>query len=198
MADGSNQRKPSVAVGSWQGKTGYPASPPRRPSIARRWCRRGLSPSSGWPRTGSRLPRPHVGQPLGGGKGQGPSNPTRGTGVLVEGGAMPFTQVVSQNGPLPIVVNMTVSAPNQLLLVAGSAYGRDPGAFIVMEVLVDANVVGRCAIYANDPAKHLALVPAFIPLALNPAQSPFAVTLRTAGPATATDYTDQFQVALIE
>jgi hypothetical protein len=127
-----------------------------------------------------------------------PSNPTRGKGALVEGGAMPFTRVINQLGPLPIVANMTVTAPEQLLLVAGSANATAAGSLLLMEVLVDATLVAQCTMWANDPAKHLALVPAFIPLALDPKSSPFAVTLRPGGPGTVTDFTDHFVVTLIE
>lgn len=111
---------------------------------------------------------------------------------------MPFTNVISQNGPLPIVADMTVTAPNQLLLVAGSAYAKAGGP-IVMEILVDALKVGECQIYANTAATHLAFVPAFIPLALAPGSSPFAVTLRAQDPAqTNTDNGDRFEVLLVE
>jgi hypothetical protein len=91
---------------------------------------------------------------------------------------MPFTRVINQLGPLPIVANMTVTAPEQLLLVAGSANATAAGSLLLMEVLVDATLVAQCTMWADDPAKHLALVPAFIPLALDPKSSPFAVTLR--------------------
>jgi|SoiMethySBSTD1v2_1073268.scaffolds.fasta_scaffold2638887_1 hypothetical protein len=119
---------------------------------------------------------------------------------------MPFTTVISHKGALPVVANMTVTAPNQLLLVSGSAFaaaGR-AGSMLTMEILVDANVVGTCSIFANVESTHMAFVPAAIPLALNPASNPFAVTLRPgagfflgAG-ATSTDQNDVFEVTLVE
>lgn len=117
---------------------------------------------------------------------------------------MPFTTVISRKGAMPHVANMTVTAPNQLLLVSGSAFASSGGAgsMLTMEILVDANVVGTCSIFANTELTHIPFVPAFIPLTLNPASSPFAVTLRPAtgffGGATATDQNDVFEVTLIE
>ena len=114
---------------------------------------------------------------------------------------MLYTKVISQQGPLPIVANMTVAAPNQLLLVAGSAFAGQVNRPLVMEILVDALRVGACEIFANVSDTHLAFVPAFIPLALAPAPSPFAVTLRVdanQAPSTATDGSDRFEVLLIE
>lgn len=120
---------------------------------------------------------------------------------------MPFTTVISRKGALPLVANMTVTAPNQLLLVSGSAFaaaGR-AGSMLMMEILVDANVVGTCSIFANTELTHMPLVPAAIPLTLNPASNPFAVTLRPGaggffpgGGATSTDQNDVFEVTLIE
>jgi len=120
---------------------------------------------------------------------------------------MPFTTVISKKGALPHVANMTVTAPNQLLLVSGSAFaaaGR-AGSMLTMEILVDANVVGTCSVFANTELAHIPFVPTFIPLALNPASNPFAVTLRPAaggffpgGGATSTDQNDVFQVTLVE
>jgi hypothetical protein len=121
---------------------------------------------------------------------------------------MPFTQVISTRGALPHVANMTVTAPNQLLIVSGSAFAPAgaAGSLLVMEILVDANVVGRCSIFANVELTHIPFVPAFIPLALNPASSPFAVTLRPGLPTfgfgarvlAETDLNDVFEVVLIE
>ena len=120
---------------------------------------------------------------------------------------MPFTSVISKRAALPIVANMTVTAPNQLLLVSGSAFAPagSGGGILTVEVLVDANVVGRCSVFANTDATHMALVPAFVPLTLAPASSPFAVTLRPGTPlfgfgagTTETDQNDFFEVALIE
>jgi len=102
---------------------------------------------------------------------------------------------------------MTVTAPNQLLVVSGSAFAPagTAGSMLAMDILVDANVVGTCLIFANAELTHIPFVPAFIPLSLNPASSPFAVTLRpgSAGffPArtpAATDQNDVFEVTLIE
>ena len=120
---------------------------------------------------------------------------------------MPFTSVISQRGAMPIVANMTVTAPNQLLLVSGSAFAPAGGAgrMLAMEILIDANVVGTCMVFANTELTHVPFVPAFIPLTLNPGSSPFAVTLRpgtaggfSPGGVTATDQNDVFQVTLIE
>jgi hypothetical protein len=120
---------------------------------------------------------------------------------------MPFTSVISQRGAMPIVANMTVTAPNQLLLVSGSAFAPAGGAgrMLAMEILIDANVVGTCMVFANTELIHVPFVPAFIPLTLNPGSSPFAVTLRpgtaggfSPGGVTATDQNDVFQVTLIE
>jgi hypothetical protein len=119
---------------------------------------------------------------------------------------MPFTRVISKKGALPQIANMTVTAPNQLLLVSGSAFaaaGR-AGSMLTMEVLVDANVVGTCAVFANTELTHIPFVPTFIPLTLNAASNPFAVTLRPAaggffgGGVTSTDQNDVFEVTLIE
>jgi hypothetical protein len=106
---------------------------------------------------------------------------------------------------MPHVANMTVTAPNQLLLVSGSAFAAAGGAgsMLTMEILVDANVVGTCSVFANAELEHIPFVPAFIPLTLNPASSPYAVTLRPAAAsffsrATASDQNDVFEVTLIE
>jgi hypothetical protein len=120
---------------------------------------------------------------------------------------VPFTRVISVRGALPQVANMTVTAPNQLLLVSGSAFAPAGGAgrMLRMEILVDANVVGTCSVFANTELIHIPFVPAFIPLTLNPASNPFAVTLRPAtsggffpGGVTETDQNDVFEVTLIE
>jgi hypothetical protein len=126
---------------------------------------------------------------------------------VTEGGSVPFTRVISVRGALPQVANMTVTAPNQLLLVSGSAFAPAGGAgrMLRMEILVDANVVGTCSVFANTELIHIPFVPAFIPLTLNPASSPFAVTLRPTtsggffpGGVTETDQNDVFEVTLIE
>ena len=119
---------------------------------------------------------------------------------------MPFTRVISVRGALPQVANMNVTAASQLLLVAGSAFAPAGGAgsILTMEILVDANVVGRCSIFANTELIHIPFVPAFIPLTLNAASNPFAVTLRSTssaffpGTIAATDQNDFFEVTLIE
>ena len=122
---------------------------------------------------------------------------------------MPYTTVVSQFGPLPILVSMPVTAPKQLLVVAGSAFANPevvgpgtayPGGHpMMMEIVVDALPVGICYLFANLSATHLAFVPAFIPLELEPTSSPFALTLRLTHPAVfSTDGSDRFEVLLIE
>ena len=75
---------------------------------------------------------------------------------------MPFTRVIAKRpGPLPIVANMTVTAPNQLLLVSGSAFTRPGAAGSIpnMEILIDADVVGTCSVFANDEQSHIPFIP---------------------------------------
>ena len=112
---------------------------------------------------------------------------------------MQVTTVMDVRSPLPFVKAMNITGATQVLAVAGSGYlaGGANASRIGMEILVDATVVGTCDVYANTAGVHMAFVPVFIPLTLNAASSPYALTLRPIG-GTQTDWADRFSVTLIE
>lgn len=112
------------------------------------------------------------------------------------------TNVVNQQGPLPIKVNMApeITGP-ATLVVAGSVWSGTANQMIGIVVEVDGTIVGKATIFSNGASTHRAVVPIHIPISLDKEWTSgppsYELTLAPLNAATVSDVNDNFNVSLI-
>ena len=116
--------------------------------------------------------------------------------------AKPFTSILNnarQRRGLPIVKNFTVpqGSTDQLLVVSGTAFSDKSEKQLTVEVLVEANVVGKMEIWSDEEDVHRAFPSVLIPLRLTPGSN-HTLTLRELDHSdTKTDANDRFSAAVV-
>lgn len=72
---------------------------------------------------------------------------------------MKTTQIISSNGPSPIIKTTEFSAGNYLFFVSGSAWSQTANQTISVKVLIDSHEEGTLKVYTNIASSHVSLIP---------------------------------------
>jgi len=104
--------------------------------------------------------------------------------------------IVNKSGPLPITSPISWPSDRTVLLsVTGSAFTKQPGTSLAVQVNVHATNVGMLRLMANQAGTHMALPAGFY--ALDGIIGETSITLSAANGTTLTDANDIFTIALI-
>jgi hypothetical protein len=108
-----------------------------------------------------------------------------------------ITQVLTnQQGPLTTAGTFVSQGGILYMTVSGSAWSGSGAALVSVAVSVDGELVGTAQVYTNEGGSHRALIPVSLQLP-QLAAGAHSVTL-SAGPGTATDTNDYFDVTVTE
>lgn len=102
--------------------------------------------------------------------------------------------ILQQAGPLPITATFNAIGDSPMYLeVNGSVWTQTPNVMIGIDIQIDGQAAGKAIIFSNGSSTHRAVVPAYIPVKLDP--EPHKLTL-SASANTVSDFNDYFTAVI--
>jgi hypothetical protein len=110
---------------------------------------------------------------------------------------MPAIVLLDQSGPLPVTIQFDSELDGPVTFVlAGTAFTSKAPATIAFVLLLDGQIIGRCALYANQDNTHQALRTTVISFD-KMTYGTHTLAISANNTETITDFNDSFQVTML-